>query len=262
MKDLIGMLGGMLFSLLQGSHFDADAKQWRFFADIANNVGLGLELAAPLFPGYFLAVICAGSMCRALTGVAAGATRASLTSHFAREANAADIAAKEASQETCVTLLGMCVGLALGRLVEAAPYCVWPVFLALTALHVVANAKAVRSLRITSLNRERTRLLLQHYQRTVRASSRAARVRHAGPRPNHAHGCADDKTAWVIRARRCDLTSSRRWRACYLGSRYRHTLGDGAFRGYSVYVALRYPHVRDGVRAEVARMDQNACWTQ
>jgi len=43
---------------------------------------------------------------------------------------------------------------------------VWPVFLALTALHVAANAKAVRSLRMTSLNRERTRLLLQHYMRT------------------------------------------------------------------------------------------------
>lgn len=165
------MLGGMLFSLLQGSQFDADAKQWRFFADISNNVGLGLELAAPLFPGYFLVFVCAGSVCRALTGAAAGATRASMTSHFARAGNAADIAAKEASQETCVTLLGMCVGLALGRLVQVAPYSVWPVFLALTALHVVANAKAVRSLRMTSLNRERTRLLLQHYSRTVRGSS-------------------------------------------------------------------------------------------
>ena len=34
MKDLVGMLGGMLFSLVQGSSFDGDAKQWRFFADV------------------------------------------------------------------------------------------------------------------------------------------------------------------------------------------------------------------------------------
>lgn len=192
------MVGGMLFSLLQGSHFDADAKQWRFFADIANNVGLWLELAAPLFPGYFLVFVCAGSVSRALTGVAAGATRASMTSHFARAGNAADIAAKEASQETCVTLLGMCVGLALGRLVEVAPYTVWPVFLALTALHVAANAKAVRSLRMTSLNRERTRLLLQHYMRTVRSSSRRCCV--CGMQPPAPH-CAVDTlkrgSAWA-----------------------------------------------------------------
>ena len=67
-----------------------------------------------------------------------------------------------------MTLLGMCVGLALGRLVEVAPACVWPVFLFLTAIHIAANCRAVRSLRMTSLNRERTHLLLQNYMQTVR----------------------------------------------------------------------------------------------
>jgi hypothetical protein len=37
---------------------------------------------------------CAGSVARSLCGCAAGATRAALTQHFARRANAADIAAK------------------------------------------------------------------------------------------------------------------------------------------------------------------------
>ncbi len=39
-------------------------------------------------------------------GVAGGATRAALTQHFARQGNAADVAAREASQETATTLLG------------------------------------------------------------------------------------------------------------------------------------------------------------
>ncbi|KAK3256367.1 hypothetical protein CYMTET_34496 [Cymbomonas tetramitiformis] len=45
---------------------------------------------------------------------------------------------------------------------------VWPIFLTLTALHVIANKNAVRSLRITSLNRERSELLLKAFLETVR----------------------------------------------------------------------------------------------
>ena len=46
---MAGMLGGVGFALWQGSALDADAKQWRFFADCMNNVGMALELAAPVF---------------------------------------------------------------------------------------------------------------------------------------------------------------------------------------------------------------------
>jgi hypothetical protein len=66
--------------------------------------------------GYFLAFACAGSVARSLCGCAAGATRAALTQHFARRANAADIAAKEGSQETAVTLAGMALGVVVTRL--------------------------------------------------------------------------------------------------------------------------------------------------
>jgi hypothetical protein len=60
--------------------------------------GLALELASPLFPAAFLLLACLGSLARAVTGVAGGATRMALTQHFARRGNAADIAAKEGSQ--------------------------------------------------------------------------------------------------------------------------------------------------------------------
>ena len=60
--------------------------------------GLALELASPMFPEQFLLMACLGSIARALCGVAAGATRAAMTQHFAVVRNAADIAAKEGSQ--------------------------------------------------------------------------------------------------------------------------------------------------------------------
>lgn len=41
--------------------------------------GLALELASPLLPGAFLLLACLGSICRAVTGVAGGATRMALT---------------------------------------------------------------------------------------------------------------------------------------------------------------------------------------
>jgi hypothetical protein len=47
--------------------------------------------------------------------VAGGATRAALTQHFAAAGNAADVSAKEGSQETATTLLGMLAGMALLR---------------------------------------------------------------------------------------------------------------------------------------------------
>ena len=90
---------------------------------------------------------CAGSVARSLCGCAAGATRAALTQHFARRANAADIAAKEGSQETAVTLAGMALGVLVTRLTAASAARQWAVFLLLTVLHVLFNIAAVRSLR-------------------------------------------------------------------------------------------------------------------
>jgi hypothetical protein len=59
---------------------------------------MAIELASPLFPQAFLLLACLGSVARAVTGVAGGATRTALTLHFARQRNAADISAKEGSQ--------------------------------------------------------------------------------------------------------------------------------------------------------------------
>lgn len=70
--------------------------------------GLALELASPLLPGAFLLLACLGSVARAITGMAGGATRMALTQHFALQRNAADIAAKEGSQVGCRCIAAPC----------------------------------------------------------------------------------------------------------------------------------------------------------
>jgi len=46
---------------------------------------------------------------------------------------------------------------------------VWAVFLALTALHIFANVRAVRALEVRTLNAARLEGLLAHYVATVSA---------------------------------------------------------------------------------------------
>jgi Vitamin B6 photo-protection and homoeostasis len=104
LRDLTGMLASMTFAYCRASNFGHDVKKWRLFADVINDVGLTLELLSPLNADYFLLLACLGSICRALCGVAAGATRATLSSHFARTNNLSDISAKEGIQEVCMTL--------------------------------------------------------------------------------------------------------------------------------------------------------------
>ena len=161
---------------------------------------------------------CLGSVARAVTGVAGGATRMALTQHFALRRNAADIAAKEGSQvrgcllfglqgrfmerwmgmilsadallslwhscwekqiphallsacpplsiwqETATTLIGMVLGMAFTRAASSAgPLVVWAAFCLLTGVHVWANVRAMRCLRMTSLNRPRLHQLLRSY---------------------------------------------------------------------------------------------------
>jgi len=165
-RDLAAMAAGM--ALASVASLDAHAKQWRLAADGAASLALALDLAAGAAgPAWFGPLVTGAGIARALCGVAGGATRAALTHHFSRGrcagggGNAADVAAKEGTQEAAVTLVGMALGLGLARLGQAG----WPraaaaVWVVLTALHLCANVRAVRALRLTSVNRARADVVL------------------------------------------------------------------------------------------------------
>jgi len=175
LKDGAGMLAGLAFASAASAAFDGETRFWRLFADVANDVGLTLELAAPAAGGLFLPLTLAANAAKALCGVAAGATRTATSAHFAAAAgNVGEVAAKEGVQETAVTLAGMALGYALVRALAGggggggagggeprAPVSLsstaaaWAAFGALTAVHVAANYVGMRVLVLRTLNRGR-----------------------------------------------------------------------------------------------------------
>ena len=99
LRDGVGMFGSLIFSYIVGASFDVHVKEWRLFADLINDVGLTLDMLAPLAGGYFVLVAALGAACKTICGMVAGATRASITAHFALRDNLADVSAKESAQE-------------------------------------------------------------------------------------------------------------------------------------------------------------------
>ncbi len=194
MKDGCGMIGGLLFSYYSSVYFDSHVKEFRLFADVMNDIGLLLDMATPIIcknQKYLLYVSIAATLCRVMCGMSAGATKNSITMHFAKN-NVADLSAKEGTQETLVSLIGMVLGIALARFLqdlenaedliqvhgysdsEADPISImasyfyrnnatiatWFVFLLLTWIHVWANYVGVKILRLRTLNHERCKVAL------------------------------------------------------------------------------------------------------
>lgn len=182
LKDSAGMVASLCFSYLAAHHFDDETRFWRLFADVINDIGLTLELAAPLFGPYFLTVTVLANICKALCGVAAGATRTAVSAHFALTGNVAEVQAKEGVQETFVTLAGMYAGVRLVQwLVEggqapvdsgkdgqpdaavATHTVAWVAFMLLTVVHVLVNWYGMRLLSLRTLNRSRLYALVRHW---------------------------------------------------------------------------------------------------
>ncbi|XP_045731373.1 RUS family member 1 isoform X3 [Mirounga angustirostris] len=163
MKDSTGMLGRIIFAWWKGSKLDCNAKQWRLFADILNDVAMFLEIMAPIYPVFFTMTVCTSNLAKCIVSVAGGATRAALTMHQARRNNMADVSAKDSSQETLVNLAGLLVSLLMLPLVSACPSFSLACFFFLTALHIYANYRAVRALVLETLNEGRLRLVLKHF---------------------------------------------------------------------------------------------------
>ncbi|PNJ33698.1 RUS family member 1 isoform X2 [Pongo pygmaeus] len=162
-KDSTGMLGRIVFAWWKGSKLDCNAKQWRLFADILNDVAMFLEIMAPVYPICFTMTVSTSNLAKCIVSVAGGATRAALTVHQARRNNMADVSAKDSSQETLVNLVGLLVSLLMLPLVSGCPGFSLGCFFFLTALHIYANYRAVRALVMETLNEGRLRLVLKHY---------------------------------------------------------------------------------------------------
>jgi hypothetical protein len=102
--------------------------------------------------------------------VAAGASKAALSVHFAKHDNLAELNAKEASQETAVGLIGLLVGTLVVKVVQDHQSVVF-LMIILVFAHLWMNYLGVRSVCMTTLNRQRATLLLGEYMKTGRVLS-------------------------------------------------------------------------------------------
>ena len=174
LKDASSHVASLTFSFFAAMRLDSEVRAWRLFADVANDIGLTLELFAPLVPSHFLALSCAANAAKAVCGVAAGATKVAVSAHFARAAAlssaaggaaVAEVAAKEGTQETAMTLTGLALGYVLAQALNASLLAQWLSFILLTAVHVAANYAAVRVLALATLSRTRATLLADTWSR-------------------------------------------------------------------------------------------------
>ncbi|KAH6637361.1 vitamin B6 photo-protection and homoeostasis-domain-containing protein [Chaetomium tenue] len=161
--DTISRIATILFAHRMGQAIEPECKFYRFLADIFNDSAQFLDLLTPALP-YFpkLGVIVSAGVLRSLCGVAANASKASLSAHFALTGNLAELNAKEASQETVVSLLGMLVGSLVVKMVEDKQV-VWMLMVVLAGVHLAMNYHAVRAVKMRSLNRQRATLVFREW---------------------------------------------------------------------------------------------------
>ncbi|KAK1782268.1 vitamin B6 photo-protection and homoeostasis-domain-containing protein [Copromyces sp. CBS 386.78] len=161
--DTISRIATILFAHRLGTAIEPECKFYRFLADLLNDSAQLLDLLTPAMP-YFpkLGVIISAGVLRSLCGVAANASKASLSAHFALRGNLAELNAKEASQETVVSLLGMLVGSLVVKIVQDKQV-VWVLMVGLLGTHLMMNYWAVRSVRCRTLNRQRATMVVREW---------------------------------------------------------------------------------------------------
>jgi hypothetical protein len=166
-KDASSSLAGLLLAYCSGKDFGRRVRQWRLMADVANDCGLTLQMLAPWYKDHFVFIACLAAACHCACGVMAGATKASISQHFARDGNFEELVSKEGSQEQAVNVLGLLLGYGVLTVLNDSPLTVIGAFVILTVLHVLANVLAVRQLRFRTVNEPRFRVLFDRFQQSL-----------------------------------------------------------------------------------------------
>ncbi len=88
----MGRVATILFAHRFGVSLEPECKMYRFAADIFNDTAMLLDCLSPAMPKPArILVLSASSTLRALCGVAAGSSKASLSAHFARYGNLGEL---------------------------------------------------------------------------------------------------------------------------------------------------------------------------
>src|SRR5271163_4012455 len=108
-QDSTGRLATILFAWLASSNLGTEPQKYRLLADVLNDTALLSDCLIPRLLPYRLPLLCFSGVSRALCGVMANGVGATMTAHFAKRGNLADVSAKSASLGIVAQLIGTIV---------------------------------------------------------------------------------------------------------------------------------------------------------
>ncbi|KAF1355257.1 vitamin B6 photo-protection and homoeostasis-domain-containing protein [Delphinella strobiligena] len=163
LQESMGRIATILFAHRLGKSLEPECKMFRLLADIFNDIAMIFDCLSPAFPRPArVLILSCSSILRSLCGVAAGSAKASLSAHFALSNNLAELNAKDSSQETIISLLGMAAGGLVVTLVTSPTASMMTLGL-LLSVHLSMNHAAVRAVVMRSLNRQRATIVFSHF---------------------------------------------------------------------------------------------------
>ncbi|PKY04044.1 DUF647-domain-containing protein [Aspergillus campestris IBT 28561] len=160
LQDTSGRIATILFAHRVGTALEPECKMYRLAADVFNDFAMILDCLSPMIPSGScrVGVLSTAGVLRALCGVSGGSSKASLSAHFAKWGNLAEVNAKDSSQETVISLIGMLVGsLVVSHITSYTA--TWISLITLLTVHLGMNYAAVRAVQMTSLNRQRANIV-------------------------------------------------------------------------------------------------------
>ena len=200
LQDSMGRIATILFAHKLGTTLEPECKMYRLAADVFNDSAMILDCLSPAFPKTLRVVLLSfSSILRALCGVAAGSSKASLSAHFAKWGNLGELNAVRSSligpgsnsssdgdperleSGDCYITLGHAgqfeastiflsyqtlKNLQAGSLVVSqvsSPLATWTCLMLLLSIHLAMNHAAVRSVSLHTLNRQRANLVFSAY---------------------------------------------------------------------------------------------------
>ncbi|KAK1722170.1 vitamin B6 photo-protection and homoeostasis-domain-containing protein [Colletotrichum lupini] len=159
-RESMGRLATITFAHLFATSIEAECKAYRMACDLLTDTAMILDCASPYFPqeARFL-VLCLSSILYSASGVVGNASKSSLSGHFAKWNNLGELNAKDASQETAISLIGMLTGTFLLYFLTDETLS-WIVLFVLLGVHLFLNWRGVRAVHSRQLNRQRTNIAL------------------------------------------------------------------------------------------------------
>lgn len=92
LQDSTGRIATILFAHKLGTSLEPECKMYRLAADVFNDAAMILDCLSPSFPKMPRVILLSFSgILRALCGVAAGSSKASLSAHFATQGNLGEL---------------------------------------------------------------------------------------------------------------------------------------------------------------------------